>query len=66
MSNIADKEKGKVIVMDINSALNELLVKTFRNINEIEERAIRTIFTSLKQSAQEKRKICQRLQRCCM
>ena len=42
MSNIADKEKGKVIVMDINSALNELLVKTFRNINEIEERAIRT------------------------
>ena len=28
--------------MDINSALNELLVKTFRNINEIEERAIRT------------------------
>lgn len=30
------------VSMDINSALNELLVKTFRNINEIEERAIRT------------------------
>lgn len=30
------------VKMDINSALNELLVKTFRNINEIEERAIRT------------------------
>ncbi len=28
--------------MDINNVLNELLVKTFRNINEIEERAIRT------------------------
>jgi len=28
--------------MDINNALNEVLVKTFRNINEIEERAIRT------------------------
>ena len=38
----AETEKGLVINMDINSALNELLVKTFRNINEIEERAIRT------------------------
>ncbi|MDE5932849.1 MAG: winged helix DNA-binding protein, partial [Lachnospiraceae bacterium] len=28
--------------MDINNVLNELLVKTFRNINEIEERSIRT------------------------
>ena len=28
--------------MDINSALNEVLVKLFRNINVIEERAIRT------------------------
>lgn len=28
--------------MDINSVLNELLVKTFKNINEIEERSIRT------------------------
>ena len=29
-------------IMDINSALNEVLVKLFRNINAIEERAIRT------------------------
>lgn len=28
--------------MDINNALNDVLVRTFRNINEIEERAIRT------------------------
>lgn len=28
--------------MDINNTLNDVLVKTFRNINEIEERAIRT------------------------
>lgn len=28
--------------MDINSTLNELLVKLFRNINVIEERALRT------------------------
>lgn len=28
--------------MDINSTLNELLVKLFRNINMIEERALRT------------------------
>lgn len=30
------------IEMDINNTLNDVLVKTFRNINEIEERAIRT------------------------
>lgn len=30
------------IEMDINSALNDVLVKTFRNINAIEEQAIRT------------------------
>lgn len=30
------------VKMDINSVLNELLVKTFKNINEIEERSIRT------------------------
>ena len=28
--------------MDINSALNEILVKLFRNINAIEERAVRS------------------------
>ena len=28
--------------MDINSTLNDVLVKLFRNVNVIEERAIRT------------------------
>lgn len=41
--NLSARRSAQVgVKMDINSALNELLVKTFRNINEIEERAIRT------------------------
>lgn len=31
-----------VIEMDINNALNDVLVKVFRNINTVEEQAIRT------------------------
>lgn len=41
-SNGAEYEKGMVTDMDINTVLNEILVKLFRNINSIEERAIRT------------------------
>lgn len=35
-------EKGVEIIVDITSTLNEVLVKLFRDINTIEERAIKT------------------------